>query len=96
LDYLDANINSKGGFNFKNAYYNFAVKARQETEILLNPLMTIETTDKNSFEITYSDKPHRLRVTDKHKSDNPQAKSSIPQKETPSKKMRRSVQRDLW
>jgi DNA modification methylase len=96
LDYLDANINSKGGFNFKNAYYNFAVKARQETEILLNPLMTIETTAKNSFEITYSDKPHRLRVTDKHKPDNPQAKSSIPQKETPSKKMRRSVQRDLW
>jgi len=96
LDYLDANINSKGGFNFKNAYYNFAVKARQETEILLNPLMTIETTAKNSFEVTYSDKPHRLRVTDKRKPDNPQGESSGPQKETPSKKMRRSVQRDLW
>jgi DNA modification methylase len=96
LDYLDVNINSKSGFKYKNAYYNFAVKTRQETEILLNLLMTIETTDKKSFEITYSDKPHRLRVTDKHKPDNSQDKSSIPQKETPSKKMRRSAQRDLW
>ena len=96
LDYLDANINSKSGFNFKNAYYNFAVKARQETEIFLNPLMTIETTAKNSFEVTYSDKPHRLRVTDKHKPDNYQTKSSNPQKKTLSKKVRRYVQRDLW
>ncbi len=96
LDYIDANINSKSGFNYKNAYYNFAVKTRQETELLLNPLMTIETIAKNSFEVTYSDKPHRLRVTDKHKPDNYQAKSSNPQKETPSIKMRRSVQRNLW
>jgi len=96
LDYLDANIGPKGGFNYKNAYYNFPVKTRQETEILLNPLMTIETIAKNSFEVTYSDKPHRLRVIDKHKSDNPQTTSSGPQKATPSKKMRRSFQRNLW
>jgi DNA modification methylase len=96
LGYLDANTSSKSGFNYKNTYYNFAVKTRQETEILLNPLMTIETTSKNSFEITYSAKPHRSWVTDKHKPDNYQTKSSNPQKETPSKKMRRSVQRDLW
>jgi len=79
LAYLDANINSKGGFKYKNAYYNFAVKTRQETELLLNPLMTIETIAKNSFE-----------------PDNPQGESSGPRKETPSKKMRRSVQRNLW
>jgi DNA modification methylase len=96
LGYLDANINSKGGFKYKNAYYNFAVKTRQETELLLNPLMTIETIAKNSFEVTYSDKPHRLRVIDKHKPDNSQGESSGPRKETPSKKMRRSVQRNLW
>jgi len=96
LDYLDAKINSKGGFNYKNAYYNFPVKTRQETEILLNPLMTTETIVKNSFEVTYSDKPHRLRVIDKPKLDNPQAKSSTPQEKTPSKKMRRSLQRNLW
>ena len=93
LDYLDANIDSKGGFNYKNANYNFPVKTRQETEILLNPLMTIETIAKNSFEVTYSDKPHRL---DKHKHDNPQTTSSRPQKTTLSKKMRRPFQRDLW
>jgi DNA modification methylase len=96
LGYLDANINSKSGFKYKNAYYNFAVKTRQETELLLNPLMTIETIAKNSFEVTYSDKPHRLRVIDKHKPDNSQGESSGPRKETPSKKMRRSVQRNLW
>jgi DNA modification methylase len=96
MDYLDTNTNSRSGFNYKNTYYNFPVKTRQEAEILLNPLMMIETTSKNSFEITYSDKPHRSRVTDKHKPDNYQTKSSNPQKETPSKKKRRSVQRDLW
>ena len=88
LGYLDANIDSKVGFNYKNAYYNFPVKTRQETEILLNPLMTIETIAKNSFEVTYSDKPHQP--------DNPQTTSSSPPKATPSKKMRRSIQRNLW
>jgi DNA modification methylase len=96
LDYLDANINSKGGFKYKNAYYHFPVKTRQETEILLNPLMKIETTGKNSFEVTYSDKPHRSWVDDKLKAINYETKTSDPQKETASKKMRRSVQRDLW
>ncbi len=96
IDFVKQNQRPQGGFNYKNAYNNFPVKARQETEILLNPLMTIETTGKNSFEVTYSDKPHRLRVTEKHKPDNYQAKSSSPQKETPPKKMRRSVQRNLW
>ena len=96
MGYLDTNINSKSGFNYKNAYYNFPVKTRQETQILLNPLMTIQTMGKNSFKVAYSDKPHRLRATDKHKPDNPQAKSSSPQKKTSPKKKRRSVQRNLW
>jgi len=95
LSYLDANTNSKSRFNYKNAYYNFPVKTRQETEILLNPLMAIETIRENSFEVTYSDKPHRSYAPDKHKPDNYQTKSSNPQKETPSKNKRRSVQRDL-
>jgi DNA modification methylase len=78
LGYLDANIDSKVGFNYKNAYYNFPVKTRQETEILLNPLMTIETIGKNSFEVTYSDKPHQP--------DNPQSTPSSPPKAKLSKK----------
>jgi DNA modification methylase len=96
LSYLDANINSKSKFNYKNAYYNFAVKTRQETGILLNPLMAIETIRENSFEVTYSDKPHRSWAPDKHKTDNYKTKSSNLQQETPSKNNRRSVQRDLW
>ncbi len=96
LSYLDANINSKSGFKYKNTYYNFPVKTRQETEILLNPLMAIKTIRKNSFEVSYSDKPHRSWVPDKHKPDIYQTKSSNLQKETPSKRKRRAVQRDLW
>jgi DNA modification methylase len=96
LDYLDANIRSKSGFNYKNIYYNFAVKTRQETEILINTLMTIETTRENSFEVTYSDKPHRSWVADKHNHNNYQTKSSSPQKETTTTKKPRSVQRNLW
>ena len=96
VDYVKQNQRPQGGFNYKNAYYNFPVKTRQETEILLNPLMTIEPIGQNSFEVTYSDKPNRLRVTDKHKPAKYQTKSSGPQKATPTKKMRRSVQRNLW
>ena len=96
LDYLDANSNSKNEFKYKNVYYNFAVKTRQETEILINTLMTIETTREHSFEVTYSDKPNHFRVTDKNESSNCQTQSPKPQKESPSKKKRRPVQRDLW
>jgi DNA modification methylase len=96
LDYLDANTKSKSGFNYKNVNYNFPVKTRQETEILINTLMTIETTRENSFEVTYSDKPHRSWVDDKHNLNIYQTNSSNPQEKTLSKKKRRSVQRDLW
>jgi len=95
VDYIKQNQRPKGGFNYKNVYYNFPVKTRQETQILLSPLMTIQTMGKNSFKVAYSHKPHRLRATDKHKPDNPQAKSSNPQKKTSPKKKRRSVQRNL-
>ena len=93
LDYVKANTDSKGTFSYKNAYYNFPVKTRQETEILLNPLVTIKAIDKNSFEVTYSEKPHRL---DKHKQDHPQAPSLRQQKTTRFKKRRRPFQRDLF
>ena len=96
VDYVKQNQRPKGGLNYKNGIYNFPVKTRQETQILLNPLMTIQTIGNNSFKVAYSDKPHRLGVTDKHKPDNPQAKSSSPQKKTSPKKKRRSVQRNLW
>jgi DNA modification methylase len=96
VDYLDSNINSKSGFNYKNVYYNFPVKTRQETEILINTIMTIERTRKNSFEVTYSDKPHRSWVAEKHDLNNHQTNSFNPQEKTHSKKKRRSVQRDLW
>jgi DNA modification methylase len=96
LSYLDENFNSRGKFNYKNTYYNFPVKTRQETEILLNPLMAIEAVGKNCFEVKYSDKPHRSLGSGKHKPDNFQTKSSAPQKRKSSKKKRRSVQRDLW
>jgi hypothetical protein len=58
--------------------------------------MTIERTRKNSFEVTYSDKPHRSWVAEKHDLNNHQTNSFNPQEKTHSKKKRRSVQRDLW
>jgi DNA modification methylase len=96
LRYLDANINAKSRFSYKNAHYKFPVKTRQETEILLNPLMTIETVRKNGFKVTYSDKPNRSGVPGQYKPDNDQKKSPRPQKKTSSRKKGRAVQRDLW
>jgi DNA modification methylase len=96
LAYLDANANAKSGFKYRNAHYKFPVKTRQEIEILLNPLKAIKTMAQNSFEVTYSDNPHRTRVVDKHEPDKPQTPPSGPRKTKPKIKMRRSVQRNLW
>ena len=96
LGYLDANINAKSKFNYKNVHYNFPVKTRQETEMLLNPLLTIETIGKDCFEVTYSEIPHRSWIHENYKLDKYQTKSSISKGVTSSKKKRRSVQRNLW
>jgi len=96
VDYVKQNQRLEREFKYTNQPHRFRVKTRQEIEILLNPLLAIETTCKNSFEVTYSDKPHRSCFTDKHKPNNFQPKSSNQQKERPSKKKRQSVQRDLW
>ena len=88
LAYLEANIDSKGGFNYQNAYYNFPVKTRQETEIFLNPLKAIKKIGQNFFEVTYSDKPHQ--------SADPQTPSTRYRKPTSPKNKRRSLQQKLW
>jgi hypothetical protein len=86
--YLEANIDSKGGFNYQNAYYNFPVNTRQETEIFLNPLKAIKKIGQNFFEVTYSDKPHQ--------SADPQTPSTRYRKPTSPKNKRRSLQQKLW
>jgi len=88
LAYIEGNIDSKSGFNSKNAYYDCPVKTRQETAIFLNPLTAIKKIGQNFFEVTYSDK---LR-----QSANPQTPSNRYRKSTSPKNRRRSFQRNLW
>jgi len=96
LDFLDVHFDSQGGFNYKSTYYDFAVKTRQETDMLLNPLVAIETIAENCIEVTYSDKPHHLRISEEARRDTPKSASSCQKNATPSRKKRRSVQRNLW
>ncbi len=40
-----------------NANYGFPVVSKQEKELLLNPLISVDTRDRNTIEVGYSDRP---------------------------------------
>ena len=46
-----------GKFKYANKNYLFPVMTSQETDLMINELLTVKQTDGNSFEVAYSDKP---------------------------------------
>ena len=47
----------KGKFKYVNKHYRFPVMTRQETDLVINELLSIKRTEENIFEVTYSDTP---------------------------------------
>jgi len=57
LAYLESRSAEKGKFKYLNQHYKFPVMTRQEVELFINPLNSIEQTDQNSMEVAYADVP---------------------------------------
>ena len=58
LQFVQERLETKGQLKYINKFYKFPVMTRQETELLLNPLVTIAEFGENTVEVVYSSKPH--------------------------------------
>ena len=57
IDFVEQNQRLKQAFKYTNRYYRFPVKTRQETDIFINPLTSIQTITGDRFEAIYSSAP---------------------------------------
>ncbi len=53
-DYVRQHQGQQGQFKYTHPYYQFAVKTRQEIEMIINRLASIQKNADNGFEVTYS------------------------------------------
>ena len=95
LAFVRQRFETKGAFKYKNKHYQFPVMARQETELLLNPLETIEATGENIFEARYVLKPHHVFEGDWDEYINLQPFHSKEQKRSPAKARKQPIQQKL-
>ena len=57
LKFVDERFKKKGKFKYTNKYYLFPVMTSQETDLIINELLTVKQTGEDNFEVNYSDKP---------------------------------------
>jgi len=57
LEFVRERAETKGPFKYLNTRYKFPVMTRQETDLLLNQLVSVRRVEENSFEVVYLDKP---------------------------------------
>ncbi|MFP4344055.1 MAG: DNA-methyltransferase [Anaerolineales bacterium] len=57
LDFVERRRSAGGAFKNVNLPYGFPCISRQERELLLNPLLTLETTGEGIYEVTYAPRP---------------------------------------
>ena len=57
IKFVDERFKNKGKFKYTNKNYLFPVMTRQETDLIINELVSIKHTGEDSFEVNYSDKP---------------------------------------
>ena len=54
IKYVKQSKRHQEQFKYTNRHYHFPVKTRQETEIFINPLTSLQTAGGDAFEVTYS------------------------------------------
>jgi modification methylase len=64
IDFAGNRIKTKGPMKHTNKYYQFPVITAQEKQLIINQLIDIEKTDKNTFKVSYSDKPKEVFYKD--------------------------------
>ncbi len=57
LNFVESRSEKAGKFKYVNKHYQFPVMTNQETQLLLNQLLSIEQSENNTFEAVYSDEP---------------------------------------
>ena len=62
LAFVHDRFKTKGKIKHKNNYYLFPVMTKQETDLIINELLSVDQIDKESFQVTYSDKPQQEYV----------------------------------
>jgi len=64
IDFVKNRIKTKGPMKHTNEYYQFPVITAQEKQLIINDLVDIKKTDKNTFKVTYSNKPQEILCND--------------------------------
>jgi DNA modification methylase len=59
LAFVEDRFQTKGKFKYINNHYLFPVMTKQETDLIINELLSVDQKDLDSFEVTYSDKPQK-------------------------------------
>lgn len=57
LSFLNEKYETGKQFRYLNKYYGFPVVTNQEKELLINSVVSVKETNKNNFEIMYSEEP---------------------------------------
>jgi len=57
LAFVEAREADKGKLKYINRHYQFPVMTRQEVELFINPLKSVQQTAKNTLEVAYADTP---------------------------------------
>ncbi len=57
LNFVESQSEKVGKFKYVNKHYQFPVMTNQETQLLINQLLSIEQPENNTFEAVYSDEP---------------------------------------
>jgi DNA modification methylase len=57
MEFVVDRLKTKGGFKYENEYYGFPVITAQEKELIFNDPVNITQSEKDVFEVEYSDEP---------------------------------------
>ncbi|MBW1803280.1 MAG: site-specific DNA-methyltransferase [Deltaproteobacteria bacterium] len=59
MEFVKARFEKKGAFKYRNKHYHFPVITRQETDLLLNRISSVEQGEKNMFNVICSEEPQK-------------------------------------
>ena len=62
LEFIKNRYLKKGQFKHINSHYHFPVMTKQETNLIINELLSIKQTDNDAFEVAYSEKPQDIHT----------------------------------
>ena len=62
LEFVENRYQKKGKFKHINNHYQFPVVTKQETDLIINDLISVKQTDDNFFEVAYSERPQNIHT----------------------------------